>query len=368
MSPRKPVEPARSPSGQIRSVQALRAIASLFVVGFHGTVLWHDKFARHIVPWENGSAGVDLFFVISGFIMVLSSRRLIGLPLGWRQFMMLRLVRITPMYWLATLAKLAAIAAVPAMALHTHPTAGNIVASFLFVPARDAMGAIRPILDVGWTLSFEMLFYVVFASALFFLVEPLLLVGPIMVALAILSLVRATDWAAVTTLADPIVLEFVFGMLIGQLFQSRRPQRLFSPWMIAVGAAGLVCLTVLPIGGSWTRAAIWGLAAAAALAGGVFAEPWLGRFLPRQLVTIGEASYSLYLTHGFVLPIVGLAFAKSGLTGDALGVALIAACLAASTLVALVVYRRIEVPVTAWLRSVAGHSGQTRPAITQKTV
>jgi len=55
-----------SASEQLRSVQCLRAIAALFVVGFHSTLLLHDNFTPALKPWGNGNSGVDLFFVISG--------------------------------------------------------------------------------------------------------------------------------------------------------------------------------------------------------------------------------------------------------------------------------------------------------------
>jgi exopolysaccharide production protein ExoZ len=368
--PAKPAyaERAQPVPGQIRSVQSLRAIASLFVVLFHSTVLWHDRFAPGVVPWENGNSGVDLFFVISGFIMVVSSRRLLGQVNGWRQFMVLRLIRITPMYWLATAAKLAAIVAVPALALHTHPTEWNTVASFLFLPARDAVGAIRPVLDAGWTLSFEMLFYLVFASALFLGIAPLRVVGPAMAVLAILSVARATNGPAITTLASPIVLEFVFGALIGQAFIDGSLSRLSSPWMIALSVAGLLCLTFVPADGVWYRMAIWGLAAAAALAGCVLAERWLDPLLPRLFERIGEASYSLYLTHGFVLPVAGLVIAKTGLAGNTLGAVLIVSCLLASIIIGMVVYRFIEAPITAWLRGLAGDRRRTNLAAPQTAI
>ena len=356
IEPALPASPARTVS--IRSVQLLRAVAALFVVAFHSTVLWHDKFDARVVPWANGNAGVDLFFVISGFIMVLSSRRLAGLADGWSRFIKLRLVRIVPMYWLVTAAKLAAIAAVPAMALHTRPTSWNVAASFLFVPSRDALGAVRPVLDVGWTLSFEMLFYVAFAAALLFRRDPLVVVGPAMVVLALAHGVARPGWPAVTTLADPIVLEFVFGLVIGRLAVRTGPlgPRALWPALLMASLAGLALAST---DGPWERTAIWGVAAAFALYGAVLGESWLGTRIPEFAVQVGEASYSLYLTHGFVLPVVAVLLARSRLHGPPLGAVLVVSCVALSTLAAMIAYRFIEVPITQRLRRVIHDHGRT---------
>ncbi len=343
---------------QLRSVQILRAIAALFVVAFHATVLWHDRFDPSVRPWQEGNAGVDLFFVISGFIMVWSSTRLVGLADGWWRFLVLRLVRITPMYWLATAAKLAAVAAFPAMALHTRPTGWNIAASFLFLPARDGAGVVRPVLDVGWTLSFEMLFYLAFAAALYVRVKPWRVVAPAMAVLALLSLLVRPDWPAPATLANPIVLEFVMGLAVGQalLAGTRAP----PAWAcLALAAAGIAGLAFVPTHTPWSRAVIWGLAATLTLGASVLSEPRIGRFMPRLAVRIGEASYSLYLTHGFVLPAIGIAAARSGLHGQVLGAALIGGSLVTSTAIALAIYRFVEVPITSWLRHLTHDRGRT---------
>jgi exopolysaccharide production protein ExoZ len=353
------IAPPHPATGQIRSVQLLRAIAALFVVCFHSTVLWQDRAGPGVTLWQNGNSGVDLFFVISGFIMVVSSRRLRGRPDGWRRFIALRLVRITPMYWLITAAKLAAIFAVPAVALHTRLTGWNVLASFLFVPSYDAAGFLRPVLIVGYTLSFEVLFYGVFATALFFALDPIVVVGPTMAALAVLSMAKAADWPAVAMLADPIVLEFVFGVLLGQMFLGARLERASPWWIIPIGAGGLLCLALVPAEGRWERLAIWGAAATATLGASAVAERWIGRYVPTALVEIGEASYSLYLTHGFVLPVVGMAIARTRLTGNAFGIVLIASSLIASSIAAVAVYRHVEVPMTAWLRRCIG---DRRPA------
>jgi len=348
------------PSGQIRSVQALRALAALFVVVFHSTVLLHDKFAPHFVPWQNGNAGVDLFFVISGFIMVISSRRLRAQADGWRRFLEFRLIRVVPMYWLVTLLKLAAVALVPALALHTRPTLWNGCAAFLFFPARDAAGMIRPPLDVGWTLSYEMLFYMVFAGALYLRVAPLRILVPVMLSLSLLSLALPANGPAFFTLASPLVLEFVFGAALGQAFINGSLSRAAaSPWTLAIAAVGVAGLAFLPLGGIWLRVAFWGSAATAALGGAILAERWLDPFLPRWLERLGEASYALYLTHGFVLPIAAILVAHTGLTGGTRCGVLIVVCVVLSVITAMVTYRCIEAPLTVALRRIAA---DRRPA------
>ena len=345
-----------SPAKQIRSVQALRAVAALAVVGFHSAVLWHDKFDPEIRTWENGNAGVDLFFVISGFIMVISSERLVGSPGGWRRFLELRLIRIAPLYWLATTAKLASIAAAPSLALHTRPTAWNVLASYLFIPSHDAAGLVRPILVVGWTLSFEVLFYCIFAGALFVKQNVLYVVAPIMIVFAAVSTIVNQHSPAIMTLANPIVLEFVFGLVIGRL--AARLRRSVSVGWILAAIAGLTCLAVVPVDGDWERVAVWGAAAALTLSAGVASEPLLGRRIPTFAVRIGEASYSLYLTHGFVLPVLGAVAVQLKLKGAAVGAFLIPCSLFASSAVALIAYRMLEVPMTDLLRRLVHGRGR----------
>jgi exopolysaccharide production protein ExoZ len=206
------------------------------------------------------------------------------------------------------------------------------------------------VLPVGWTLCFEMFFYILFAGALFFAVDALATVGSLMVLLSLVSIVAQPDWPAITSLASPFLLEFVFGMIIGRAFLAKRFEGWPSVWAMSTGIAGLIGLAVLPADGAWQRAAFWGTAGSAALCGALMAERWLGRRLPKLLIDTGEASYSLYLTHGFVLPAIGVAVGKSGLTGPALGVVLIGCCVVLSVVASLVAFTAVEAPVMKSLR------------------
>ena len=99
-----------------------------------------------------GQAGVDVFFVISGFIMWMVTAE----PVGPAQFLWHRVVRIVPLYWIATLI----------MAAHRSSSVSDTVNSLLFWPYRDANDELWPVLVQGWTLNFEMFFYLLFAAAL----------------------------------------------------------------------------------------------------------------------------------------------------------------------------------------------------------
>jgi peptidoglycan/LPS O-acetylase OafA/YrhL len=94
-------------------IQSLRAVAALMVVLLHCTEMWalRVQTGSSDAIWQHGAAGVDIFFVISGFIMTVSSRHLVGEPLGWLQFIKNRIVRIVPLYWLLTTLKLVAVVA-----------------------------------------------------------------------------------------------------------------------------------------------------------------------------------------------------------------------------------------------------------------
>ena len=203
------------------AIQILRALAALMVV-------WHH--ARHeadllagrgagatldpgtFLPWWGG---VDLFFVISGLVIVLAGDRLFGQPDGRRRFLAHRVARVVPLYWLVSLAYLALALLRPdllgeAAALVHDP--GALLAGFLFWPAARPDGTIQPLYGLGWTLNYEAFFYGLFAVGLGFGRR-----GAVAwLVLALLLLVAAGALLPGLPLpvrywANPIVLEFAAG-------------------------------------------------------------------------------------------------------------------------------------------------------------
>jgi peptidoglycan/LPS O-acetylase OafA/YrhL len=332
------------PRGGYRGIQGLRALACLLVVAYHALEACGR---RSIEAWPNGSAGVDLFFVISGFVMLASSARLRAQPGGWRVFMARRLERIVPLYWLLTLAKLCITLASPGLTPGTRPDAWNVVASLLFIPSRDAAGLIRPLLPVGWTLNFEMLFYLVFAGSLALRLHPLKLLLPVLVPLGLAGFFWQESWPALLSFANGLVLEFCFGVALAAMLQRcGRPGPAASAALLLAGA---VLLMVIVPTGNW-RFAGWGLPGAMMVAGAVGLEDALAARLPQPLLILGDASYAIYLSHLFVMPVLAHALLRLHLAVGLALAALMGLGIVVSAAAGVALYLALDAPVQRWFK------------------
>ena len=345
-------------------LQILRALAAIAVLigPVQGAVLAGAASAGTRARFPGG-AGVDLFFAISGFIILTSSAAEAGRPGGRARFFRRRLVRLVPLYWLATLMFLPIL-----LAGRTPPRgdlAGALAASLLFIPHAAVIGpaGVFPVYDLGWTLNFEMFFYVVFGL---FLSRSLRTAASGTGLCLVLLVVAGSAWPGSGALravwTAPILIEFVLGLFAGLLFRSA-----FRPPLAAcllAATAGILLLALDPWRmtgkppGSVTpndlvRVLGWGIPAALVLFGAVFAEKC--RSVPpirpvRWLRTVGDASYSLYLVHPIVVIVllkiwdqtVPIATRQQLTTWPVFGFALVAAALAAG----LGVHRFVEVPLT----------------------
>ncbi|HEV2552801.1 MAG TPA: acyltransferase [Bosea sp. (in: a-proteobacteria)] len=345
----------------ILPIQVLRALAAFMVAVHHvqpdAAVLARlagQPFAgSDLLPWM---AGVDIFFVVSGFIMVHASASLFDRPGAPALFLKRRLVRIVPLYWAATTLFLLIALALPATLNSAAPSAGQIAASYLFWPALSSSGLVQPVYSLGWTLNYEMLFYALFAMAL---ALPRAVVVPA-VTLALAALVGGAALAGPLPLplgfwGQPIVLEFAAGMGIALLH--RRGLQLGHGVRLSLLAAALGLLLFgrhLPLGaGPWRDLAVHGFAAALMVLAAVTGsrEPAAPSVLTIALARIGDASYALYLVHPFVIRGLREIFARLGLFEPGL---FVATALTGAVIAALLVHKLFEVPVTRTLRRWTG--------------
>jgi exopolysaccharide production protein ExoZ len=345
------------------AVQSLRAIAAIAVVAYHSAATirnfgWTPGALSDASKW--GWAGVDIFFFISGFVMVIATTGQRRGPLAAKDFMVARLMRIVPMYWILTSLMLAILWVVPSLK-HFEFTTTEILDSYFFVPYEVAgEGNVYPVLYVGWTLIYEMFFYLVFAISICFPERAMRWALPAFFAvLSILSLTSPTPYIY-RFLTSPLLLEFVFGAVFAWIYRSG--YRLSTPGFTALIVFGIIGFLVLTPGSSMDhRVVTAGIPAALLVSGAVLWESAGGWAGGTWLSTIGDASYSLYLLQAFTVP--GFARLVSGidkhriLPGDVACLLIVSATVVVSMIVYRVVERKIDVKLRALRRRTA-----TRPA------
>jgi len=349
------VPEARSGGGKktavLVNIQVLRAAAAFLVIFVHIAPL-AARAGASPHAFEFGNSGVDLFFVISGLIMVFTTRRR---ETTAANFMAHRIARIVPFYWFMTFTVFAIALAAPALLQSTRADFGDLARSLAFVPYRKANGFVQPVVFVGWTLNYEMAFYVLFAAGLLtgrrVLGALLTLAALGAAAVAGYALRPAGLYGAFYT--APIVLEFGLGMLLGlalpHLPRSRTAARLAAP-------AGAFCMALLIVTPSiWPdadRFFLFGLPAAGAVFSALVLER-AGAVVRVPLLTrLGDASYATYLTHFFVTQVAVKAAAVFGLADAGAAIALGAVTFAAAGAVGLAVHYGIEKPLSAAARRV----------------
>jgi len=331
----------------IHGIQYLRGIAALLVVFHHSRN--HFPYAE---AWSTfGSTGVDIFFVISGFIMAYTTQ---GLQRGgWHtvsQFLRKRIVRIVPLYWLALLAMMSYL-------MRTRDVNFDLfVLDFMFIPhySQAVIGHIYPLLVPGWTLNYEMFFYVLFCLSLFIWRGRYILLIVFLIAIVCLGLLLQSDIAWLKFYTRSIILEFALGVLVFLVLKSNRFRiSRNAAWVTFCAAAA-----VLFLDNSLPRIISDGVPAAVI----VYATLYLSaKGNIRVLETIGNASYSIYLFHVLLLAVVARPLFKIFLKGisvlgihnlSAYGKAIVGVpfYVAVAALGGILIYRLIEEPILRAMR------------------
>jgi exopolysaccharide production protein ExoZ len=286
-------------------IQILRFIAAVSVIAFHALGVAPDghKVAESPISFvlSYGGRGVDLFFVISGFIIFYASH---GANLTPTAFLRRRVERIVPLYFFVIFTVTVLAMTLPATFGATDwYTPRHILKSLAFIAFTDGD---MPVVYVGWSLEYEMYFYLAAALLMAATRDAWRNIAVIFSALAIVGRIPGVE-AALGNYAffvDPIILEFVLGVIVGHVFATGR---VGWPMLVAAACAIAAVLVTDPT----QRVIVSGIPAALLVAGAAFVSrrrttpSWLERALAR----LGDASYSIYLAQVETVTLAGAAIA-----------------------------------------------------------
>ena len=319
---------------KLDSIQGLRGLAAVSVV------------LSHIAFFRSGAYGVDLFFIISGFIITYVTKSNID------KFLLKRIIRIVPLYWLMTIFISIIALILPSILNSTTFKFTFLLKSLFFIPF-DKNGYVEPLLALGWTLNYEIFFYVIFwISALITHRFRSYLAFFILILLSCIGQLIDFNSVILNFYSSTILLEFGFGMMLAEFFMNRNYTSKIKKITYLLLLPILIFLFLSPgkeLGE--LRFATWGLGSALLfyLVVLYFNNLYLGGFLN----WIGKISYSLYLTHIFViLGVNRLLFDLSYFSFNSVIIAL--ASLALSMVVAYISWFIIEFKLTNYLRTKTG--------------
>jgi exopolysaccharide production protein ExoZ len=334
-------------------LQALRLVAALLVVCTHATFYASERLDKHFATWERGTRGVDIFFVISGFVMVYSSQKLFASPGGWRKFAQHRIIRIVPLYWLVTTLKVLSLLLTTGLVFHATLRPIPVICSYLFLPSRNPDGNVLPLVNAGWTLNFEMLFYFFFAAALFLRANVFKFVGFAMVLLSIAAYFRTPAWPPIAFYLNSVVLEFYLGMLTAKACL----QGIYFPKRLAylLMGCGLILLLLPPL--EWGPKFLISGVPASLIVWSAASLGKLEELIPRFVLYLGDASYAIYLIHPFVCPLAPTVMSHLHMNHPWPCVVVSAAL---GLGVGCVLHQFIELPMTNWLKASLGTRHSTR--------
>jgi len=229
---------------------------------------------------------------------------------------------------------------------------------------------------VGWTLNYEMFFYAIFTIALFLGKSPLKFTAAIFAIAVAINLFSTPSVAYAYGFLEPILMEFVMGMLVAKLCMrvnnmnakvntgTHRGDSNFIDTLLQyisttkfgaiIGVLALVISFTIMFNCAeqpmWWRWAYWGLPSMIIVTVVALAEPALRKVMPKILATLGDSSYSLYLFHTFTVPLLGTLMIKLKIMQPTLA---LAACIVLSPLVCLAIYAWFELPMTTQLKKLA---------------
>lgn len=318
----------------------MRGIAALSVAYFHIAII-----ARRFLdinyngPLASaGNLGVDFFFVLSGFIITWVHHGDFGKRSELARYSAKRAVRIFPLLWIIVTVKLAALIALPTLSPVAKVNAETVAVSYFLIPAQSY------IIDVQWTLVYEVIFYVLFGVGLYLGRRAAL----------VMALVWVTAISAARIMGEsgpPVIyLQHLLSPNNFQFLAGAATAVLLRRSFLAVGPAVLTACcglgaTVVGLVLGWKDHLYWACAFSLLVAGGASIDAARKWRVPRVAILFGDASYSIYLLHTSVQMVMVVAGKKAGLPMGSGGQILLHIIGIVSVICGLLCYRYVEKPI-----------------------
>ncbi|MBD2677970.1 MULTISPECIES: acyltransferase [Nostoc] len=293
---------------KLNLLQVYRGIAAILVVLSHGDRILGRELNQNtfLQIFHFGWIGVDFFFVLSGFIIFYIHQYDIGKPSKLKSFITKRFIRIYPLYWIVLASKILASTFTNYKDTISQTGAGEVIKAFLLLP-QDRAILNTNFIGVSWTLSYEIFFYCLFAALIFFntkICRAIIIAWIAGVILNLFSLLPIGNNFILTFIFDEHNLEFVLGCVVA--YTVSRSKIKFKNSLIYVSIFMLVLSIINTKYGEFDVSGIpslisYGIPFTLLILGSVYLEMSNKINIPLILIYLGDASYSIYLTHGFFL-------------------------------------------------------------------
>jgi exopolysaccharide production protein ExoZ len=315
---------------KLSSLQVARGLAALFVVAFHSIYI-NAKYVEgdSILPelFVFGQTGVDLFFVLSGFVMIVAFRNKFGARNEIPGFLKARFFRIYPTYWVYLLAVFLVFIVRPEIVNNSQAGNVDLFSSFLLLP-QDA----APLVMVAWSLIHEVWFYLVFAMILMLpaRLAPAAFIAWLVAIVSASLFLTTPDDAYLRVMMHEFSVEFIFGALAGFAYLKASADTASNRATLAVlaltGFAGLAYAVSNKVVGSADVIQSVTLERVFAVGGGytllllvvALAKPMRQSVFTKVFAFVGDISYSLYLSHILTLSVCGRVWMALGYSGGGL--------------------------------------------------
>ncbi|MCC3410783.1 MAG: acyltransferase [Microcoleus sp. PH2017_29_MFU_D_A] len=343
-----------NPHKKLNLLQVYRGIGALLVVMFHVNQMSTERLNQvtFFNLFQAGWSGVDYFFVLSGFIMVYVHRSAIGKKDQLKSFLVKRCVRIYPIYWIITLTVVFFFLLIPGFANAQDLSLDKIILSLLLIPQYG-----KPILDVGWTLVYEIYFYVLFSIAIWLKPKqsvPLLSAWLFVTFLHFSKVVTFPDAFFLLNLVfGNMNLEFVLGGLAAYIVLKYNNKITNYRWILfGIANLGYVILGLFVAWGNieFDRIKTFAVLAAILIVAATSIDLKDSPRLPYLLIFLGDASYSIFLLHSPVISATTKIVQKANLGKYFDGFFAPAMVALFAVVVGCIFYSFIEKPLTVYLR------------------